>query len=186
MIMTDMLVLMASSEILLHPVRMRIVQAFLGDRALTTAQLASDLDDVPAASLYRHIGLLADAGILRVANERRVRGSVERTYILALAAASIGPAELAAMTPEQHRQAFLAFAAGLISDFDRYLDAGTPDLVRDGVGYSVHGLWLTDAEFREFAQDLATVFQSRLANAPGAGRTRRITANVILPAPDKT
>lgn len=175
---------MASSDILLHPVRLRIVQTFLGDRALTTSQLAAELDDVPAASLYRHVALLADAGVLRVAAERRIRGSLERTYTLAAAAASVGPAELAAMTPEQHKQAFLAFTAGLMADFDRYLAAGTPDLVRDGVGYSINAMWLTDAEFLEFARDLSMVFQPRLANAPGKGRTRRLSANVFLPAPD--
>ncbi|TXN30590.1 helix-turn-helix domain-containing protein [Lacisediminihabitans profunda] len=177
---------MASSEILLHPVRLRIVQTFLGDRALTTSQLAAELDDVPAGSLYRHVALLADAGILRVAAERRVRGSVERTYTVAHAAASIAPAELAAMTPEQHSQAFLAFSAGLIADFDRYLASGTPDLVRDGVGYNINAMWLTDTEFLEFARDLTMVFQPRLANGPGKGRKRRIAANVILPAPDKS
>lgn len=176
---------MASSEILLHPVRLRIVQTFLGDRSLTTTQLASELDDVPAGSLYRHITLLAEAGVLKVAAERRVRGSVERTYTLAHNAASIGPAELAAMTPEQHSQAFMAFTAGLIADFDRYLAAGTPDFVGDGVGYSVNALWLTDAEFLEFTRDLAMVFQSRLTNEPVNGRKRRIAANVILPAPDR-
>lgn len=175
---------MASSEILLHPVRLRIVQAFLGDRALTTSQIARELEDVPAGSLYRHVALLADAGVLRVAAERRIRGSVERTYTLAQAAASISPQELAEMTPEQHSQAFLAFTAGLLADFDRYLAAGPPDLVRDGVGYNVNAMWLNDAEFLEFARDLAMAFQSRLANGPGEGRTRRIVANVILPAPD--
>lgn len=175
---------MASSEILLHPVRLRIVQTFLGDRELTTAQLAASLDDVPAGSLYRHIALLAEAGILQVASERRIRGSVERTYILAKAAASIGPGELAAMTPEQHSQAFVAFAAGLMANFDRYLAAGTPDLVRDGVGYNINAMWMTDAEFVEFARDLAVVYQSRVENGPGEGRTRRLAANVILPAPD--
>ncbi|HEU0206815.1 MAG TPA: helix-turn-helix domain-containing protein [Pseudolysinimonas sp.] len=175
---------MASSEILLHPVRLRIVQTFLGDRALTTSQLAAELDDVPAASLYRHVALLADAGVLRVAAERRVRGGIERTYTLAAAAASISPAEVAAMTPEQHSQAFLAFSAGLIADFDRYLASGAPDLVRDGVGYHINAVWLSDAEFLEFARDLALVFQPRLANGPGEGRTRRIVANVILPTPD--
>ena len=177
---------MASSEILLHPVRLRIVQSFLGDRALTTSQLAAELNDVPTGSLYRHIALLADTGILRVAAERRVRGSIERTYTLAQAAASIDPAELAAMTPEQHSQAFLAFSAGLIADFDRYLAAGSPDLVRDGVAYTISAMWLTDAEFLEFARDLAMVFQPRLANGPAPGRKRRIATNVILPAPDKS
>jgi Helix-turn-helix domain len=41
----------ASADLLLHPVRLRVVQAFLGDRALTTSELRSELPDVPAASI---------------------------------------------------------------------------------------------------------------------------------------
>jgi hypothetical protein len=60
----------------------------------------------------------------------------------------------------------LAFVAGLIGDFDRYLARGDVDLVRDGVTYNLSGMWLTDPEFTELLRDLATVFQPRLANAP--------------------
>ena len=41
---------MATADLLLHPVRLRIVKAFLNDRALTTSQLAAEIDDVPAGS----------------------------------------------------------------------------------------------------------------------------------------
>src|SRR6266545_1576561 len=102
---------MARADLLLHPVRLRILKAFLGDRALTTTQLAAELDDVPAGSLYRHVALLTKAGILQVVAERRIRGAVERTYTLRLFAAQVGPAEAAAMTPEEHSQAFIAFVA---------------------------------------------------------------------------
>src|SRR5579884_2586797 len=122
---------MASADLLLHPVRLRIVQAFLGERALTTSQLADELDDVPAGSLYRHVAMLTNAGVLQVVAERRVRGAVERTYMLRLHAAQIQPDQLAAMTPEQHAQGFMAFVAGLLADFDRYLTAGTPDPAQD-------------------------------------------------------
>ena len=40
-----------SVELLLHPVRLRIVQAFLGDRELTTVQLGELLPDVSTATL---------------------------------------------------------------------------------------------------------------------------------------
>ena len=55
---------MKSAEILLHPVRMRIWQAFLGDRALTVSDLRAELTDVPSASLYRQVGVLVDNGVL--------------------------------------------------------------------------------------------------------------------------
>src|SRR5215471_21360478 len=98
---------MATADLLLHPVRLRIVQAFLGDRALTTSDLAAELADVPAASLYRHVARLVAAGVLTVVAERRVRGAVERTYVLRIAAARISMDEIAKMTLDEHRQAFL-------------------------------------------------------------------------------
>jgi len=176
---------MASADLLLHPVRLRIVKAFLGDRALTTSQLAAELDDVPAGSLYRHVALLSKAGVLQVVAERRVRGAVERTYTLRLFAAQIQPGEAEAMTLDEHAEAFMAYIAGLLADFDRYIAAEPPDPVGDGASYRVAGMWLTDAEFADFLRDLRAVVQPRLANAPGQGRRRRILYTVFLPEPGK-
>jgi len=39
-----------TADLLLHPIRLRILQAFMGDRALTTSQIRSELPDVPVAS----------------------------------------------------------------------------------------------------------------------------------------
>jgi DNA-binding transcriptional ArsR family regulator len=172
-----------SADLLLHPVRLRIVKAFLGDRALTTSQLAAELDDVPAGSLYRHIARLTKAGVLQVVAERRVRGAVERTYTLRLYAAQIQPGEARAMTLDEHAQAFTAYIAGLLADFDRYLASAPADPVGDGANYRVAGLWLTDAELASLARDLREVFQPRLANAPGEGRKRLLLYTVTLPDP---
>ncbi len=65
---------MAGAELLLYPVRLGIVKAFLGDRALTTSELAAELPDVPVGSLYGQVARLARAGVLQVVAERRVRG----------------------------------------------------------------------------------------------------------------
>jgi hypothetical protein len=176
---------MASADLLLHPVRLRIVKAFLGDRALTTSQLAAELDDVPAGSLYRHIALLTKAGVLQVVAERRIRGAVERTYTLRLYAAQIQPGEVAAMTSDEHAQAFMSYVAGLLADFDRYLAAGAPDPVRDGAAYRVAAMWLNEAEFADFVRDLQTLAQPRLANAPAKGRRRRMLYSVLLPGPEQ-
>ena len=175
---------MASADLLLHPVRLRIVQAFLGDRALTTSQLAAELSDVPAGSIYRHVALLTKAGVLHIVAERRVRAVVERTYMLRTVAAQMQPDEVAAMSPEQHLQAFIAYVAGMLSDAERYLMTGTPDPARDGASYRIGALWLTDAEFADLIRDLQTVFQPRLTNAPAKGRRRRTIYTVLLPAPE--
>ncbi|HLH66880.1 MAG TPA: helix-turn-helix domain-containing protein [Solirubrobacteraceae bacterium] len=175
---------MNSAELLLHPVRLRIVQAFLGDRALTTAQLGRELQDVPTGSLYRHVALLTRSGVLQVVAERRVRGAVERTYTLRLAAAQVSPADLAAMSADQHRHAFMAFLAAILAELDRYLDSGRPNLARDRAGYRLAAAWLTDAELEEMLTELVAVIGPRLANPPGRGRRRRVLAGVLLPAPE--
>jgi hypothetical protein len=116
-----------------------------------------------------------------VVAERRVRGAVERTYVLRLSSASIGLDEVAAMSADEHRQAFMAFVAGLVGDFDRYLARDDIDLLRDGVSYRLAGLWLDDAEYNELLRELLRALQPRLANPPRAGRKRRILGTILLP-----
>jgi Helix-turn-helix domain len=175
---------MTSADLLLHPIRLRVLRSFLGDRALTTTQLREELADVPVASLYRHVGRLVEGGVLGVVSERRVRGAVERTYVLRTSAASVSLKEVADMTPDQHRQAFLAFIAGLVGDFDRYLEGGDVDLLRDGVSYSMAGMWLDEEERRDLAREIVTVLQPRLANAPKKGRKRWVLGTIVLPGHD--
>lgn len=173
---------MASADLLLHPVRLRIVQALLGDRALTTAQLGAELDDVAPATLYRHVAALADAGVLRVVDERASRGATERTYALRVEAASVGPDELAAMTAEDHRRAFGVFVASLLADFERYLARGDVDLVRDRVGYRQVALNLSDEELAEMSAEMSAAVVRHLGNSPGPGRVRRVLSTVLMPA----
>jgi len=173
-----------SADLLLHPVRLRILQAFLGDQALTTSELSAEMSDIPAASLYRHVARLVAGGALQVVAERRIRGAVERTYVLRQAAARVRADEIAAMQADDVRAMFMAFAAGLIGDFDRYLQRGRPDLIRDGVAFGIEGLWLDDAEFTEMMRALYRVLDSRRANLPGKRRRRRLLASVLLPGDD--
>ncbi|GAB7192999.1 helix-turn-helix domain-containing protein [Kineococcus sp. NUM-3379] len=173
---------MRSDELLLHPVRLRIAQAFLGERTLTTGDLRRELPDVPAATLYRHVALLAGNAVLEVEAERRVRGTVERTYRLRTGAASLGPDDVRGMDAGDHRRGFLAFAATLLADFDRYLDAGEPDLARDQAGYRQVGLHLSDAETAELVAELRAVVERRTRLRPAPGRRRRVLSTVLLPA----
>jgi DNA-binding transcriptional ArsR family regulator len=175
---------MTSVDLLLHPVRLRIVQTFLGNRELTTAQLAEELSDIPKSGLYRHLALLSEADVLTVVGERQVRGTVERTYALRLENARVQAEDLASMTREDHAQAFATFVAGLLSSYDRYLSTGEPDLVRDGVSYSMSALWLSDEEHLEFLRDLAAVVAPRANFGPSAQRRRRLAANVFMPLPE--
>ena len=176
---------MKSADLLLHPVRLRIIGAFLGDRKLTTADLRAELRDVPPTSLYRHIGHLIDAGVLDVVSERRVRGTIERTYVLP-AAPSVSADDLASWTPDDHRRAFYGYIAALLTDFDRYLDQEHIDLGRDGALYRMAGLWMTGEELNDLTRGFLSLLRPYMANPATPDRRRQILRTIVLPAPDCT
>jgi DNA-binding transcriptional ArsR family regulator len=171
-----------SADLVLHPVRFRIVQALLGGRELTTAGLGEALPDVAGTTLYRHVGRLVDAGILHVVRERRVRGTVERTYRLRVEAASVGPEEARTMSVEEHRQAFTTFVAAVLGDFDRYLSRERVDLGADGVGYRQAAVHLTDDELRRFTDEYGALLGRWLALPAAPERTRRLLTTILMPA----
>lgn len=176
---------MGTADLVLHPVRLRVVQALLGDRDLTTAQLGDLLPDVPAATLYRQVAVLMEGGILRVVDERRLRGTVERTYRLVQEAADVDVDELRGMTADEHRRGFLTFVAGLLAGFDRYLNAygdadGHVDPVADRLSYRQAVMYLSDAELDEMLAELGHVFARYRGTPAGPGRSRRAISAVLL------
>lgn len=173
---------MATADVLLHPLRMRIVQALLDGSVLTTAALRDVLPDVPAASLYRHIATLLDAGVLQIADERPVRGAVERSYRLHLPSAAVTPDTARRMSPDEHRRAFTTFVTMLLADFDRYLAGPEIDVAADGVAYSQAALWLTDDELAEMSREIAAAVTSRMTNGRAPGRVKRLISTVLMPA----
>lgn len=171
------------ADLVLHPVRLRLLQAFLGGRRLTAGQLARELPDVAQAGLYRHLRRLVDGEVLTVVAERQTRGAVERTYALRQDNGWVGPQDLPPLDREAQSKAFATFAAVVMAAYDAYLAAGPRDLARDGVSYSMNAFWLSDEEHLEFLRDLSDVIAPRAGNAPGGRRRRRLGASAFFPAP---
>lgn len=171
---------MTSADLFMHPVRMRIVEAFLGGRRLTTADLHAELPEVPPASLYRHLTRLIDAGVLDVVAERKVRGTIERTYEKH-GRQNVSRDELAQMSREDLRRAFLAYVVALLADIDRYLGREEVELRRGGATFRIAGLWLTDDELSELAAGFARLLEPYLGRSATPDRTLRILRTIVLP-----
>src|SRR5580704_887989 len=77
-------------------------------------------------------------------------------------------------------------AAALLADFDRYLGQDHIDLRRDGAGYRMAGLWMTDEELNELIRGFVSLLQPYMANPATPDRRRRILRTIVLPAPDPT
>lgn len=172
---------MDAIELLLHPVRLRIVAALSGGQELTTTQLCTHMHDVSRVTVYRQVALLVDGGCVQVADERRVRGGVERRYRLRPERPIIDADMAAEMTLEDHRRGFAAAIAVLIAEFDAYLAQDGADPVADGVGYRQGVLWLSPDERAELGDAMRNVLQTSIANAPAAGRIPYMLSPIMFP-----
>lgn len=172
---------MDTVELLLHPVRLRVVHALSGGRELTTGELSARLSDVPKVSVYRHVALLAEAGFLEVAQERRVRNVVERQYRLRRDRPSIDGAAAAAMSLDDHRRGFASAMAVLIAEFNAYLDRTDANPTADSVSYRQGTLWLSPDELTEVLGELVAVLRPRLGNQPSPGRVPYLLSPVLFP-----
>lgn len=168
-------------ELLAHPVRLRIVHAMRGERILTTAELCSRLPDVSKAMVYRHVDLLATGGILEVAEERRVRGAVERRYRLRQDRAVIDADMVKSLSADDHRRGFATAVAALVAEFNAYLDREHADPVADLVGYRQHAVWLSREELGELIGGLRDAIVPVLANEPTPDRARYLLSPILFP-----
>ncbi|MGW1344656.1 hypothetical protein ACWCOV_26685 [Kribbella sp. NPDC002412] len=166
-------------DALLHPIRWRIAQRALG-REVTTTDLKRDLPDVPTTTLYRHVAALIDAGYLTVVRERKIRGTTERTLTLdQTKAGRIEEREARAMTPDQHRQAFLLLLTRLAADFDRLLDRGDLYPRLNQLGYSQLAIYADPTELATLREAINALLQPHLKEAPD--KARIILSLIALP-----
>ena len=174
--------------LLLHPVRLRIVQQFDRERRLTAGQLAGALPDVPQASLYRHLNRLAEGGALVVAEERQVRNMTEKVYALVPASTKLDLADSVRATKDELMRLFTAFAALLLSDFRHYLrrrPGERVDFRRDGVTFWQRALYLTPEEVEQLSATLDAALASLEGHAPGPGRRRQLVSFATMPTMDQ-
>ena len=153
-----------------HPARMRIFQALNGVE-LSTNQLAQYLSDIPKPSIYRHLQLLLEAGVIGVARVRHVNGIEERFYTAVKG--RIDPDAL--YKPgglEQFADHVRLYGSAVAQDLARYtLERGEPDLnnivARDYVFYA------TEEEFVQVRQAIYDLLDAWEKHPPSAGSVKR-------------
>ena len=168
-------------DLLLHPVRLRVVHALSGGRTQSISQLRARLPDVPKASVYRHIAVLVDAGVLEVDGEQRVRGAVERLYRLSRRRPAIDAEAAAAMTPEEHRRGFTAAMAALLAEFSAHIDRADGAAIAGSVSYRQAVVWLTEAERTAMIERVREVVLAEMDNEPGTDRVPHLLATILFP-----
>lgn len=168
------------AELLLHPVRMRIIQTMISGEK-TAYQIQECLPDVPPPTVYRQLQRLEKAGLIEVVSKKQVRGAVEKTFALVQNGAEITQEELARMTPDDHNRLFFTFMVNLLGDFEQYTAGHELDMAKDGAGFRQLSLYLTMEERLQLAKELANAANKYALNEPAKNRRRYTMASIFIP-----
>ena len=158
---------MEMAEVVMNPVRQRIFQYFLLHETGTVKDIKKALPDVPNASLYRHVKILADSSILVIVGENRIRGTVESIYRLNKSAMSAG---------DEGGDAVQMSLLSICAAFAKYFSGGNADPERDMLLFTNCTLLLTDGEFTDFLSEINEVALKYMkVEAKVGSKTRQIT-----------
>lgn len=171
----------SKADLILHPIRMRIIQALLPEGNRTAQQLVERLSNVPQATLYRHLNTLLKAGLIQVVEERKIRGTTEKIYALAKNAHDATPDDVTEKSSDLHMDLFMKFVASMIGTYGEYLGQSKYDMVRDGISFRQVQLILDDEEYLNLLQETRALMAKHSGNEPRAGRRLRNIWTVIVP-----
>lgn len=157
-------------KIIMNPTRQRIIQYLIIHNEGTTKEIHAELSDIPSASLYRHIKALHEHRCIEVVSEKKLRGTIERTWRLTKDPFGTNP------TSEDITFLFQNGLLSLLSSFQKYFSSEDADPQRDLLSLSTSTLLLTDEEFMNFLQKIGAILNEVIQNQPIEGRKpRRIT-----------
>ena len=163
---------LAKVDLIIHPVRLRVLQALLTNQ-LTTQQLAAQLPDIPPSSIYRHLKLLLAGNLIDIAHTQLVNGIQEKTYRLAPTPHFKADAP-PGLTADDHLHTLLVFMLTTLQGFTDYFQqadsTGSIDSLASHAGFTETIFWATRDELDAFQAALQQALRPLHQNPPANDR----------------
>lgn len=136
------------NDIIMNPIRMRIIQFLSKVKKTTTNELCKNISDIPRTTIYRHIKILIDNNIVKVISEQKIRGSSERTIALNIQEITKHN------TVENGAQNAFGFLMNNYGKFEKYFNSSNPNPSKDKIFLNNTILMMSDKEFNQFLESL--------------------------------
>ena len=165
------------NQVLMNPIRSRIIQYLSVHKEATAGILSEHISDVPRTTLYRHINILEKSDLLTVISEKKIRGSVEKTYAL-----NIGTYSKENTVENVSRNAF-GFLMKIYADFDRYFSCNQDQSISEmeHIFLGNVSLMLSDEEFKMFMSEMNQVLGKYMSNVQDGSRKQRSISVISSP-----
>lgn len=167
-------------EAVTSPVKGRIIMEVTRRGRATAGDVSERCPEIPRTTLYRNLGRLVEDGILEVAGERPVRGTVERTYALAFEPDD-PEALLGGNSGAAYMQAFARYLLTFATLFRDFCSQPGADPAGSGSGFTLSHVYATDEEIEEAARKVAETLYPLQGNGPAPGRKLRTVGLIVSP-----
>lgn len=171
----------SKADLILHPIRMRIIRSLIGGARKTTLQILEIMPGIPLTTMHRHLNKLLEAKLIEVVEEKKVCGTIIKVYFLNEHGGDIPVQDSKTISSEEHMELFLKFIASLIGDYGRYLEQENYDLLQDGVSFRQLELHLSDEEYMDLLQGMRAQMMNHIHNEPNGERKRRNIVTIAIP-----
>ncbi len=167
-------------KVLMHPLRIRIIQELATQGKATTKELLQVCGECSQASLYRHLKDLLEHQLIQVVDENNINGIIEKVYGIQdnlLKVLDIDPAN---MSKTEYMSLFSQFIISLLTDFNAYFNhEKAMENVIHHIGFSSSSLFLTDEELQALMAEIASIILKRHQNKMAPGRKLRKISHVV-------
>lgn len=169
---------------LANPVQCKLLLEISGKGRATAKQLAQVHGDIPHATLYRHLKKMTADGILIVAQENQIRGTVERVYAVAPDISLDAEKMVKENDGQAYMMMFTRFMMGLTEEFQAYVSRPGINLLRDGSGFTVAPVYATTEELTDAMLAIGKIIRPLVDNKKTPERDLHSIA--IITTPPKT
>lgn len=169
-------------ECITNPVKCKLLLEIQSQGKATAKHLADTYNDIPQATLYRHLKKMLSDGILQVVEETQVRGTVEKTYSLAYDINSNMKTMVEENSGELYMQYFMQYMLGFAKQFQEYCQSPNINIKKDMTGFSLSSLYLSDDELASLVTNIFQTISAVKNNRPNPDRKLRTIGLIISPA----
>ncbi|WP_324822862.1 hypothetical protein [Sinanaerobacter sp. ZZT-01] len=168
-------------ECLTHPIKCKLLLELYSTGKATAKQLAETYNDIPQATLYRYLKRMTNDGILKIIEENQVRGTVEKTYAVAVELNSSGQELIGENAGDAYMQMFMQYVFGFMKQFQAYCKRTDIDILKDKSGFSLAPIYATDEELISAMEEYTKIIEPLYKNRPAADRKSRTLGLIISP-----
>ncbi len=162
-----------------NPIQSKLLLNIHSLRQTTAKQLIELNKDIPQATIYRHLSKLTSDGIIKVIQENRIRGVVEKVYAMAVELSQNATLEL--LTGDAYMNMFTEYMMGIMQEFRDYTAQENINITGDGSGFSLIPIYATREELAEVGAKITEILLPLAQNPPTPERRYRNIGLIVTP-----